>query len=239
MFTIKFLFLIGISIAFEQLPLAHAQTRSQVYGDDLTKQAQTVYLSATSSMTSFESQAAGSTETQGSNVFEIGGWFGEARLAGLKISSSRVSIPFSITQSSSQQAFTDVRMTMRLLWFTPSIGVSVSEVDVQQAGIKTVGLFRTGINAGLGLNVGVYKGVVVSADAMTVRSDRVYDKLAQDGKLGKRDEIDGRISFDLTERIVDLIIGYRMQRYDISTASQIFTEQNQGAYAGLRLGVYF
>ncbi len=217
----------------------YAQTRSQVYGDDLTKQAQTLYVSAVTGMTTFESEAAGSKETQSTNSYEIGGWFGEARLVGLKVSSHADSVPYALNNSSSRQKFTDVRMAARLWWFTPSVGVSVSEVDIEQTGAKTVGLFGTGMNAGLGLNVSVYKGVVVNADMMTVRSNNVYDKLSQQSELGQRNEADTHLAFDLTDRIIDLIVGYRKQDYTISTETKTYAETSQGAYAGLRVGVYF
>ncbi len=218
---------------------AFGQTRSQVYGDDLTRQAQTLYVSGTTGMTTFESEAAGSKETKGSNSYEIGGWFGEARIVGLNVSSHSDLISFSLNQSSSKQNFTDVRMAGRLWWFTPSVGISVSEVDVIQAGTKTVGLFGTGINTGLGANVSIYKGLVVSADAMRVHNNHVYDKLSQSAALGDRSEADAHIAFDITDRIVDLIVGYRTQNYEIQTENETYNEKNAGAYAGVRFGVYF
>ena len=234
-----FSLLVTLSLLLSPFSLLHAQTRSQVYGDDLTKQAQTLYVSAVTGMTTFESEAAGSKETQSTNGYEIGGWFGEARLVGLKVASHTDSVPYALNNSESRQKFTDVRMAARLWWFTPSVGVSVSEVDIQQTGAKTVGLFGTGINAGLGVNVAVYKGVVVNADVMTVRSNNVYDKLSKQSELGQRNEADSHLAFDLTDRIIDLIVGYRKQDYTIATEDKTYAESSQGAYAGLRLGVYF
>jgi hypothetical protein len=95
------------------------------------------------------------------------------------------------------------------------------------------------MNAGLVVNVSVYKGVVVNADMMTVRSTNVYDKLAQQSELGQRTEADSHLAFDLTDRVIDLIVGYRKQDYTITTETATYAESSQGAYAGLRLGVYF
>jgi hypothetical protein len=218
---------------------ASAQTRSQVYGDSLTKQAQTLYLRADSGMTTFDSEAAGSKDTRSTQDFEVGGWLGEARIAGIKVQSREDKVPFELNQSKLNNSFTDVRLLARLWWFIPSIGMSLSEVNVSRADTQTVGLFGTGISAGLGANVTLYPGILLAGDYLTVRSNNVYDKLTQTSKLGHREEIDGHIAFDLTERIVDLIVGYRMRKFEIETTDETYKELAQGAYAGIRLGVYF
>ncbi len=226
-------------LAFLLNATGQSQTRSQVYGDNLTKQAQTFYVRADTGMTTFDSEAAGSKETRSTQDFEVGGWLGETRLAGIKVQSREDDVPFELNQSQLANKFTDVRMMARLWWFIPSVGVSLSEVDVSRADVKTVGLFGTGLNAGLGVNVNLYPGILFSGDFMKVKSNHVYDKLSQSDNLGDRDEIDGHIAFDLTERVVDLIVGYRVRKYEIETAAEAYSEQAQGAYAGIRLGLYF
>ena len=234
-----------LSHAFTALALmslslnAHAITRSQVYGDVLTRQAQTVYVMATTGMTTVDSEAAGSKETKATTDYELGGWLGEDRIVGIKISSEKRDVPFELNHSRSRTSFTDVRMQGRLWVFVPSVGLSLSEVEVSQVDSKTVDLFGTGISMGLGAHASIYPGLVLTANAQSVRTDHVYDKLGQSATLGQRDELDAHIAFDLTERLLDLIVGYKGRRYTVETEEQVFVEQSQGAYAGLRLGIYF
>lgn len=218
---------------------ALSQTRSQVYGDKLTKQAQTFYVRASTGMTSFESQTADSKETRNTMGYELGGWLGEHRVVGIRVASRQDTIPFELNSSRSEQNFTDVRVAGRLGFLTPSIGMSTSEVNIDTKDAPKVGVIATGLNAGLGAHLVIHDSIVANVDVMVVRSNRVYDKLSQDSRLGDRQEADGNIAFDLTDRMVDLIVGYNLRRFQINTPEKSYMEQAQGAYAGLRLGLYF
>ena len=234
---IKNLF-IGVTGFFVSLTV-YGQTRSQVYGDKLTKQAQTFYVRATSGMSSFESQTADSKETKNTTANELGGWLGEQRVVGIRVGSRQDTIPFQLNGSRSKQNFTDVRVAARVWFLTPSVGVSTSEVNVDSNDGPKVGVIATGMSAGLGANLVIHDTIVANLDLMAVRSNRVYDKLDQNSKLGDRQEADASIAFDLTERAVDLLVGYNVRRFQLETSDKNYVEQVQGAYAGLRLGVYF
>jgi hypothetical protein len=218
---------------------ARAQTLSQVYGDSLTKQAQTIYVKGTAGMTTFDSEAAGSKETRTTTEFELGGWMGESRVAGLKIAHSYYDVPFELNKSNSRSAMTDVRLQARIWFLQPSIGVTLTELDVDGADAPVVGLFATGMNAGLGLIVNLHTGLVFNADMMKVKSTRTFDKLGLGTELGDREDVDAFFSFDLTQNLVDFLVGYRMRNYSVTVEETAYKETSQGAYAGLRLGVYF
>ncbi len=220
-------------------PMAEAQTRSQVTGDNLTKEAQTFFVRGDVGSSTFESKAAGSKDTHSAVATEIGGWLGESRVAGIRVRNQDDKVPFSLNQSESQSSFTDVRIVGRIWGFLPSAGISLSEVNVKKAETKTIGLFGTGWNAGLGWTGVLYPGINLNADYMVVQSPKVFDKLDQGDKLGARNEGDVHIAFDVTERIVDLLVGYKLRKYEIETPTEKYAESAQGVYAGVRLGVYF
>jgi hypothetical protein len=222
-------------------PRSHAfsQTLSQVYGDSLTKQAQTIYIKGTAGSTTFDSEAAGSKETRTTSEMEFGGWMGEKRIMGLKVGHSYHDVPFELNQSHSRTAMTDVRLLARIWFLQPSVGISLTEWDVTNATAPVVGLFATGINAGLGLIFNLHQGLVFNADLMHVQSLRTFDKLQQSSTLGTREDMDAHFAFDLTERIVDFVVGYRMRRYSVTIDETAFKESSQGAYVGLRMGYYF
>lgn len=231
--------LLGLLICGIGAASANAQTRSQVVGDDGAKQAQTFYAHADFGMMNFDSEAAGSKDTRGSMAYEIGGWLGESRVAGIKIRSQQDKVPFELNQSESDSSFTDITLMTRLWWFVPSVGVSLSEVNVEEKDEKTVGLFATGVNMGIGFTGTLYPGVVLNGNVMTVRNNQVYDKLDQGSKLGDRQEADAHLAFDVTERLIDFLVGYHVRKYEIEKTDKTFAESSQGIYAGVRLGVYF
>jgi hypothetical protein len=216
-----------------------SQTLSQVYGDSLTKQAQTIYVKGTAGMTTFDSEAAGSKETRTTSETEFGGWMGEKRIMGLKVGHSYHDVPFELNKAHSRSAMTDVRLLARIWFLQPSLGISLTEWDVSNASEPVLGIFATGINAGLGLIVNLHQGLVFNADLMRVQSLRTYDKLEQNSSLGNREDADAHFAFDLTERIVDFVVGYRLRRYSVTLEDATFKETSQGAYVGLRLGYYF
>ncbi len=218
---------------------ALAQTRSQVTGDANTKQAQTLFMRAEFGSTTYDSQAAGSKETASSKSYEVGGWFGESRIVGLSVRNQIDLVPFTLNNSESKSDFTDVRLKARLWGIIPSVGVSLSEIDVKQAEVKTVGLFGTGMNLGLGGTFMLYPGIVLNGDYMQVKSSHMFDKLGQGTKLGDRTEADVHIAFDITEKLIDFLVGYRVRQYELVTTDTTFAEKSQGIYAGFRLGVYF
>lgn len=218
---------------------ALAQTRSQVWGRPLEQQAQTVYARADAGMTTYESEAAGSKETAETTAFHVGGWAGEYREVGAQVSSSETAVPFALNGAESRLAFRDVRLMARFGWVIPSIGASLTEMDVKENGGKTVGVLGTGPNAGLAVWIPMTHAIVVGFDAMHAPTTKSLDKLKGDAKLGARSEGDVSASVDVTDRAIDLLVGYKVRRYSLEDARGEFDEQSQGAYAGLRLGLYF
>ena len=79
----------------------------------------------------------------------------------------------------------------------------------------------------------------VTIKPMAVKSTKVYDKLGNDTKLGQRIDANVDAVFDVTDRLVDFLVGYKVREYDIETAGKQYKEKAQGVYAGLRLGLYF
>jgi hypothetical protein len=63
--------------------------------------------------------------------------------------------------------------------------------------------------------------------------------LAQGDSLGDRTEFDLGASYDLTQTAVDLLVGYKVRSLKINSTEQEYIEATSGAYAGLRLGIYF
>lgn len=239
---IQFNWVSGSVLIFGMITLsssAAAQTRSRVYGDQMTKQSQTFYIQGEIQAMTYDSEAAGSKDSNETNTVTVGAWTGEGRILGFELESTDADTKFSLNGNSVRSSFKDVRMKTRLGWIQPSIGASLTEIDVKTPDLRTVGIYSTGLNAGLMLAVPVTLELVVHAEVAMSRPMRTYDKLDQDTKLGDRSDADIGASYDLTETALDLLVGYRVRRYKMDTDAVTYNENMSGAYAGLRLGFYF
>jgi hypothetical protein len=218
---------------------ASAQTRSRVYGDQLTKQSQTFYLQGDVQATTYESEAAGSKETNETSSLKVGAWTGEGRIVGIEMASSDAVTKFSLNSNTINTSFKDVRLMTRLGWIHPSVGASLTELDVKTPDAQMVGIYATGVNAGLKIAIPVTLEMVVHAEGSIAHPTKTFDKLNQGTKLGDRTEADIGASYDLTETALDLLVGYKVRSFRIETDSRNFQENSSGAYAGLRIGLYF
>ena len=233
------LFCVLVVISMWSATVGSAQTRSQVWGRPLEQQAQTIYARADVGMTTYESEAAGSKETAMSTAYQVGAWAGENRQVGAQVSTSETLVPFALNGSESRVGFRDVRLMARFGWVIPSLGASVSEMDVKQNGVKTTGVLASGPNAGLAVSIPMTRAIVVTGDLMHTTPTQSLDKMKNDAKLGARSEGDVNAAVDVTDRAIDFIVGYKIRRYSLEDLRGEFEEVSQGAYAGLRLGLYF
>ena len=231
--------LVVSSAAFGLATGANAQTRSRVYGDQLTKQAQTFYIQGDVQATTYESDAAGSKEANETTTLTMGAWTGEGRVVGIEMASSEAETNFSLNSNKVRTSFRDIKLKTRLGWLIPHIGASLTELDIKTPEATEIGVYATGINAGLKVSVPITLEMVVSGEGSISHPTKTYDKLNQGDSLGNRTEFDIGASYDLTETAVDLLVGYKVRSLKIKSAEQDYTEATSGAYAGLRLGIYF
>ncbi|TWW08788.1 hypothetical protein E3A20_20810, partial [Planctomyces bekefii] len=105
----------------------YAQTRSQVWGGPIVQETQTASVTADVGMTTFESKAADSKETQSTSTYTVAAWAGEGRELGASVQASDAVVPFSLNNSSMKTSFRDVKLMARFLWFIPYVSVSLSE----------------------------------------------------------------------------------------------------------------
>jgi hypothetical protein len=231
--------LVVSSAAFGLATGANAQTRSRVYGDQLTKQAQTFYFQGDVQATTYESDAAGSKEANEATTLTMGAWTGEGRVVGIEMVSSEANTNFSLNSNKVRTAFRDIKLKTRLGWLIPHIGASLTELDIKSPEANEVGVYSTGVNAGLRVSVPITLEMVVSGEASVSRPTKTVDKLNQGDSLGDRTDFDLGASYDLTETAVDLLVGYRVRNLKVKSSEQDYNEATSGAYAGLRLGIYF
>lgn len=222
---------------------AYGQTRSQVYGSDLEKQAMTVFVEANVAQTTFDSKTAASKESHQTNTFKVGGWAGENRNVGLIASTTEATVPFALNDSAMRTAMKDIKMKARFGWISPTIAATLTEVEVSKAEATVVDLYGTGYGAGAEVQLPLHDRVVVAAEGMAYTTPSSFSRNPEvnqpDTALGDRLEADINASVDLTQRTVDLVVGYKVKNYSIIIDDETLAEKAQGAYVGMRLGLYF
>jgi len=235
--TLSILALLLVAIAPSDF--AYGQTRTLVYGTELEKQTMTLFVQGDTSMMAWESEAAASKETKQTNTIGLGGWVGESRNVGIIMSSSDTTIPFSLNDSSLRVAQRDIKMKSRIGFIYPTVAATLTEVNVKKAGVTTTDLYATGYGAGIEGQVPLHRMVMVNAEVLGYRLPSSYDKTGQEVALGNRIEGDANLNFAVTDRAVDLLVGYKYKEWSLEVNDEVSNERAQGAYMGLRLGLYF
>lgn len=219
--------------------MSQAQTVSQVYGDSLTKQTQTVFVRADANFTTYESKAAGSNTTATTTSYAIGGYAGEKRALGVFASSNQQDITFGLNNNRVQNTWRDLHMQARFGWIYPQVVVAMNEMAIDKDGARIADLYGSGIGGGAGIYVPVIEAMVVHADGYVVNSNRARNTTANTVDVGQRLEVDLGASVDVIKNYVDFLIGYKVRRFDVTVDGESFEEQQSAPYAGLQLGAYF
>jgi len=230
-------------------------TLSQVYGSNLTKQTQTLSVSAEAGWTTYSSEAAGSNATGPSMTYSIAGYAGESRVLGIEFTSTNVEMPFELNKSRVTTRQQDLKMVARWQWFYPHIVVSQSDnrvsldevssseadgIRLKQRSEETVcDYFGNSIGGGLGVYAPITDSIVVHADASVMRGTSASDRNGKKVEEGMRQDVEIGTNVDLTDNMLDLVMGYKLRNFEVEVEGESFKESQSTPYAGLQLGVYF
>jgi hypothetical protein len=216
-----------------------AQTTSQVYGDTLTRQTQTFFVTAEADWTTHNSQAVESNTSAATSSVSVGGYSGESRVLGVFFNSINQDLNFALNESSIRNNWNDLRLEARLGFIYPSVGVSMNQSKMVKAGETLTNFYGTGPNAGLGTKIPMTKTIMVEAEAFVSSTTAAHDKDGKDIEVGLRKEADIHATVDVTAQLVDFIIGYRAREYGVKVDDKEYKEVQSAPFAGLRLGMYF
>lgn len=217
-----------------------AQTLSQVYGSELDRQTMTASLQGDVGMMAVESDTAGSKESAQMQTVTAGIFAGEGRKLGLTFRSSENRIPFALNRATMTTNWRDIKLQGRLGSFYPNVAASVSEIAVDQNEAEFVDIYGTSIGAGFGVFVPLWGRAVAFFDGTNYITPNATDRQGHDVEVGPRLEADAGASIDITERMLDLMMGYRYRSFSLKVDDgETNREVQQGAYIGVRTGVYF
>ncbi len=218
---------------------ATAQTVSQVYGDALTKQTQTVFIRADMNYTTYQSKAAGSNTSATTSSYAIGGYVGEKRALGFFMTSDDQDVKFELSNGRITNSWNDIHMQARFGWFYPQVVVSMHEMTVDRDGTRVLDSYGNGIGGGLGLFLPVTNSMVVHADGYIVKNSKNRNNTANDVEIGDRVDVDIGASVDVIQHYIDFLIGYKVRTFKLIIDDQTYNEQQSAPYIGIQLGAYF
>ena len=216
-----------------------SQTRSQVYGSALTRETMTAYVQDDIAINTYESEAAGSKEIAQTSTWSVGTYAGEGRGLGIYFRSSDNVVPFALNKSYLRANFKDTVMQARIGWVYPAIAAGLTEIKTTSTDNGNFDLYGASVGAGLGVYIPLFSRGVFFVNGMLYKTPNAWDKSGKPVELGNRLEKDIGASIDVLTEFVDLMVGYRTRNYDVTTDGVKYKEAALGAYAGLKLGLYF
>ena len=146
-------------------------------------------------------------------------------------------MPFSLNGSTMASHWQDLKIQARMGWFYPIVAATLSDVTITRNNETAADIYGAAIGGGLGLHVPLWNRVVVAFETVTFGPPNGGNN--QLGKMGQRTDSTVEASMDLTKEMIDLIVGYQIREFKISTPENEQQERQLGAFAGLRLGFYF
>ncbi|MGE0174872.1 MAG: hypothetical protein AB7T49_18920 [Oligoflexales bacterium] len=228
-----------VVFALFQASNANSQTRSQVYGSDLDRQTMTAYFQGDVGMMTVESDAVNSKQTLNTTSWEFGGYAGEARKLGFAFQATDNDVDFALNKSHMETSWRDAMVQGRIGWVYPRITAGLTRIQIDQDGEEVVNLYGPSVGAGCGVYVPLWDRIVVSADYNVHQTQNAQNSTDHDVSMGKRKDGQVAVSVDVTDRMIDLMFGFRHRSYDLTVDGQNNNETTQGAFIGTRIGFYF
>ena len=203
----------------------------------------------------YESDAAESKESASGTTVSFSTAAGDNRLIGVNLRSAQNSVNFALNGSSMQTKWQDLMLSYRFGWIYPSIGATLSEVQIEKANAEYVDIYRASLGGGLAVRVPMWNKFVIYgdyrffekpsaprfADLTIGTGDAVPEGTPRklDATLGPRSEIDIGTNIDIAREFIDFVVGYRVKTYELTVEGENKNELQSGLYVGLKLGAYF
>lgn len=199
----------------------------------------TVYGDFDFGFTTHKSQLLVSNETTQAIRYTVGLFAGDDKSISVALSSETVSTVFLLNNASMDLAFTDTYVRYHL-WFlyVGAIIESATMTAVDTSGTTLFDLSSSGFGGNFGANIAFGRGAMFNFNVDFITTSQVIDIQESDVLVDPRFVIDLGLSFDVTRKMIDLIVGYRMNSYGITTDAN-YAEDLTTTYFGLGADLYF
>lgn len=235
--TLQLAALVTMSLATSEI--TQAQTESQLYGDILTRQHQTLYMRADYEWNTFESEAIDSNATSGTRAMSIGTYAGTSRHFGISLNMADTSMSFPLNDSKINAAFYDVTMQTRFYWLYPSLSAHLNEMTFNRSGVEIADFYATGYAAGLALRVPATERIIFEAEGKQVFISRTKEQDGRYADLNSMQNFSVGANIDILPRYLDGVFGYKMRRFTLALEDGKFQQAQSAPFIGLQAGFYF
>jgi hypothetical protein len=222
------------------LPAASwGQTRSQHYGNTLTRQTQTAFMTMDYGLLTYESKAVASNATAPVTRFRVGGYAGENRVLGVFLDTEQARTSFNLNKSSIGTRWQDLYMRFRMDFISLDLIGGLANIDIKREEGAAANIYGYGIGGGAAIDLPLNRSIVVHLHGKSVLTSEAHEESGRQVALGRRDHAEANVAFDIDERFLDVLFGYRYRQYNIKIDETQTKEVQSAPYAGMRLGIYF
>jgi hypothetical protein len=235
--TLQATALLTLSLANSESTQAH--TESQLYGDILTRQHQTLYVRADYEWNTFQSEAIDSNATSGTRAVSIGTYAGTSRHFGISLNMADTSMAFPLNDSRIDAAFYDVTLQSRFYWLYPSLSAHLNEMTFNRSGEEIADFYATGYAVGLALRVPATDRILFEAEGRQVFISRTKEQEGRFAELNPMQNFSVGANIDILPRYLDGVFGYKMRRFALELEDGKYQQAQSAPFVGLQAGFYF
>lgn len=183
-----------------------------------------------------KSELVDSNDTGTSVKYGLGIWAGEDRSMGIHIVQESNSTTFALNDATMAQTWRDVVIKYRLgpVYFGPVLSQMAMTAE---SGDLSLDLSGQGYGFNAGWTLGFLRNTAWYFDAVSASISEVRDTELSDVSVGSRTDLDTGFCFFLTKQTFDMMFGYRMRTYSVSTGSS-FAESQNLTYLAFRANLF-
>ena len=189
-------------------------------------------------MTTYKSELVQSNDTTNAIRYSLGAFVGEEKVISVAMTTETLATTFLLNDAISEMSSTNIILSYHM--WNMSVGAIINSGS-QTATTSSGTLFNL-TSSGFGFQEGVRlpfgKGSEFVGKVSSVATSEVIEVSGATVTLGPSMEIDIGASFDVTRNLIDLIVGYRMNSYIVTTDAD-YAESISSTYFGLGVDLMF
>ena len=220
--------ILGISLSGE--------TYGEPNGPWLQRESMTAYFRGVMTVSSYQSEIAGTKDIGSSSTITIGSHAGLLRSLNFAFVSTEQSVPYSLNNSQMDAKWQEVRLSKRMGWFSPTLIAGSSQLSIRKEDTTLADVSGTSVGGGLSFNVPLWNHVILAAEGLVYAPPT--KQAVSISEMGQRvdQSVEARFNF---KTFVDFIIGYQSRSFSVTTTEAEYEEKQLGGYSGIQFGLYF
>ena len=185
-----------------------------------------------------KSQVVASNDTGTGFTYGLGGYAGQNRSFGFLYRHDESSTTFELNDSSGKIIWQDTVIRYRFAFVSLGIVFSHLGAKINREGTDIMDISGEGMGGVLAFAVPIGRVGTFHLEVLTVSLSSPRNHLDQELSLGSRFDTSLSASFDLTQELLDFIVGYKQRSWQVN-ADIAATEEYLSTFLGFRLAANF